>query len=249
MRRSEHEPSGIALKLMYELGIGVTDAARLTWGDVDFETRVLRLRGEELDLSAGTLRVLKEERARRAPEDDPHVILSVNARKPIPPDRLSAMLRGALIDGGLEHVTPVDVREGRLREIDWRILRTQVEENGFITPGEAAQKLGVGVAAAWNRLQFLEKWGYLVHVGRKYYAADKTPPAERMRELLYKYISENGSIGCQEAAELLNIPYRQIGYLLRTMVKKGELSTVKRGRYELPSNALPEREEGPRSGG
>ena len=153
---------------------------------------------------------------------------------------------------GAKHEVDVHRREsllGRLREIDWRILRTQVEENGFITPGEAAQKLGVGVAAAWNRLQFLEKWGYLVHVGRKYYAADKTPPAERMRELLYKYISENGSIGCQEAAELLNIPYRQIGYLLRTMVKKGELSTVKRGRYELPSNALPEREGGPRSGG
>ena len=234
MQANRQTPGGIAIWLIQQMGLRVSDVALLTWDDVDFEAGVLRLRGEELPLAVGTARILSEERARRAPGDDPHVILSPRARKPITEDRLSVLIRETLIRGGLDDLGALDIRMGMLREIDWKILRSWVDERGAITPRETGRLLGLTDNLARSRLQALERAGYLVHVGRRYYAADRTPPEDRLKEAVEAYIAEHGSISCKEAWQLLNIPPRQIGYILRRMAKDGELAASGRGRYVLP---------------
>ena len=235
MQLNRDRPGGIAIWLIQQMGLQVTEIAGLTWDDVDFAAGTLRVNGAELPLTRGAARILREERDRRGSAEDPHVVLSEKARRPVPPQRLSLLIREAMIRGGFEDTTALNIRLGQLRDIDWKVLEKWVGEHGSITPKEAARLLDVTVTPAWQRLQSMERLGYLVHIGHKYYSAEKTPSADGARSAILARAAEHGAIRCSEAAELVNIPPRQAGYLLRRMVKDGELAeTEKRGYYALP---------------
>ena len=117
----------------------------------------------------------------------------------------------------------------------WETIQDWLRTNEAVTPTAAGELIGVSAATAMNHLRRLEETGYLVHVGRKYYPAERTPPKERIKEEIFGFIAENGTICCAQAETLLGVPSRQIGYILRTMVKEGELDMVSRGRYGLPA--------------
>lgn len=236
MQREAHTPAGIALRLTRRLLLTVAEIAALTWEDVDFEAGVLRVAGRDVPMTRDVLTLLREERERRAPEDDPHVILTVRAHTPPTVNRLSVLIRESLIRGGLDDVSAADIRLGALRDRDWETVRGWIEAKGSVTPKQAAELIGTGESAAWARLRDLERLGYLVHVGRKYYSAARTPPEERLRWEIFDFLRENGTISCAQAETLLGIPSRQIGYVLRTMAKRGELAVVSWGKYGLPEN-------------
>ncbi len=237
MQREKHSPGGLALWLTRQLGLSIADITTLTWADVDLDAGVLRAGAREYPLTRSVQTILKEELALRRPEDDPHLVLSPESRRALTSDRLSVLVREALIRGGIGDLSAVDLRREFETEHQWRQVRAWLDSHGSITPGQAAELLSVSAPAAWNRLQSMERLGHLAHIGHKYYPADKTPSPERLRAELLDYISRKGSISCAEAEARFGIPSRQIGYYLRSMVKRGELDMVKRGHYALPAPA------------
>ena len=131
-------------------------------------------------------------------------------------------------------MTASDVYLRKLREADWSILKAWVDEHGYIMPADAEKLLGIRNSAAWLRLNSLTQMGYLSHIGRKYYSAEKAPSSDKLKEAIYQLIRQSGPISCKVAMEQLGVPQRQIGYILRNMVKSGELSSPSHGKYALP---------------
>ena len=234
LRQDQDSPAGIALWLIYQMGLQIQEILQLTWDNVDFEAGTLLAHDEFLAMPPDIVHILHAEHDRRMPDDDPHVILTVCSRKPPAPERLGIMIHEVLIRGGLGDMTASDVYLRKLREADWSILKAWVDEHGYIMPADAEKLLGIRNSAAWLRLNSLTQMGYLSHIGRKYYSAEKAPSSDKLKEAIYQLIRQSGPISCKVAMEQLGVPQRQIGYILRNMVKSGELSSPSHGKYALP---------------
>ena len=219
MQEKKETPEGIALWLLRQLGLQLAQIVNLTWDDIDFERNTISVEDSKKTLPQGVRRVLWEEHSRRAPDEDPHVILSPLARKPIDPRRLSVMIRTELIRGGVESITSIDVRRGQTQEVEGKLILDHVTKTGHITTKQAAELLNMTDGRARYRLKLMTEQGKLVCVGTRYYSAETTVSSERHRELILRHISEYGSIRRQDAALILNIPARQAGLLLRHMVE------------------------------
>ena len=226
MQTGKDTPAGIALWLMQQMGLQIEQIVRLIWDDVDFAKNAIRLPGGAVPMTRGVSRVLAEEKARRGPEDDPHVTLTPTTRKPIEPDRMSVMLRTALIRGGIDDLSPVDIRRGAVRDFENKQILSFVGENGFITTKQAAALLEMTDGRARHRLKMMVDGGQLVCVGIKYYPAERIVSPEKHRELIMDYIESEGSIRCQTAAHLLNLPPRQAGLVLKHMVERNFIVRV-----------------------
>ena len=229
LQSERSSPAGIALWLLQQMGLQLEEISGLTWEDIDFEASALRLHGET---------VLADEKNRRVPGDDPHVLLTPRSRKPISPDRLSIMIRDTLIRGGISSMSGVDIRRGLARDVEWKALSQWIDEHGSITPREAAGLLELSEGQAWRRLQTFSERNRLVHIGTRYYSAAQTPPVERHRELILQRAAEAGEIQCREAAELLHIPSRLAGRILKRMTEEGDLVLAENKRGYLPAGKI-----------
>lgn len=236
MQNTKDTPAGIALWLLQQLSLKIEEIVRLTWDDVDFDAGVIRVPGREETMTRGLRRVLAEELERREGGGDPHVILSPATRKPLTAGRLSVVLRTALIRGGIEGFSPVDIRRGLTREVERTLILDHVSKYGGVTAAEAAKLLDMPDTKARVRLTALVKEGRLVRVGNRWYDSAETVVPEQHEELILDYVAEHGAIVCQEAAELLGLPPRQAGRVLSRMVEQKKLVLPRKThRYVLPS--------------
>ena len=234
MQRGRGTAAGMALWMLRQMALRPEEIAALTWDDVDLDAGVLRTGGRETAMTQGVRRVLAEEKARRAAEDDPHVLLSPRSRAPMNVARLCALVREALIRGGLEGYTAAGVRQAALRERAENVLGAYVREHGFVTPRQASEALGTDRGAAWRSLRELTERGVLVCVGGRDYSAETTAPPERHPELLRAYLARAGAVSAGEAGELLGLPSRQAARVLKRLTAQGVLSAGERGVYTLP---------------
>ena len=238
-------PAGIALWLLQQLGLQLEDISNLTWDDIDFEASSLHLNGTVIPMTQSVRRVLIEEKSGRSPGDDPHVLLTPNSRRPISPDRLSILVREVLIRGGISSMSGVDIRRGLVRDVEWKALSQWIEEHGSITPREAAALLELSEGQAWRRLQTFAARNRLVHIGTRYYSAARTPPVERHSDLILQYAAKAGEIRCRDAAELLHVPSRIAGRILKRMTEDGQLVLAENRRgYLLPAQDVTSQEQG-----
>ena len=148
------------------------------------------------------------------------------------------MLREIMIRNGMDDISALDLRLGLLRKNDWDILRAWVDSHGSIVPADAARLLNLSYNTARQRLITLTREGYLVHIGHKYYAAEKATRPDELKETILHLAAEAGAISSGEAAERLGITPRSAGYLLRSMAAAGELSVPAKGRYALPDSGV-----------
>lgn len=223
MQNEKDTPAGIALWFLHQLGLTMEEIVRLTWSDVDFDAGVIRVPGREEAMTRGVRRVLAQESERRAPGDDPHVILSRATRGPMTAGRLSVVLRTALIRGGIEGFSPVDIRRGLAREVERSQILDHVSKTGSVTTTEAAKLLDIPPSKALARIEALVKDGKLVRVGNRWYDAAGTVPPERHEEIILAHVAEHGGVVCQEAAELLGLPPRHAGRVLSRLVRRGRI--------------------------
>lgn len=229
--------AGLAMWLGWQLGLQAREMIGLTWEQVDTEAGLLRLPDREVVLTSAVRRLLEEERQRRGPGEDPHVLLTEQSRKPLDLPRLSRLTRAALIRGGLEWVTLRDLKRDDSRDAgDERVLQ-RVLEQGFVSRGEASELLGLSKTATYARLRRLTELGKLVRVGGKYYLPGTVIPPERHREAILDYLSQAGFAYRQDIVDLLHIQPKQCTLVLRRMVEEGAL--VQMGQKYF----LPEREE------
>lgn len=229
--------AGLAMWLGWQLGLQAQEMISLTWKQVDFQEGILRLPDRSVSMTSAVRRILEEERRRRKPGEDPHVLLTEQSRKPLDLPRLSRITRTALIRGGLERVTLRDLRrdDGRDAE-DERVLQRALER-GFVSRGDVSELLGLSKTATYSRLRRLTELGRLVRVGGKYYLPGTVVPPEQHRETVLKYLAQEGFAYRQDIVDLLHIQPKQCTLLLHRMVEEGTLVQIGQKYF------LPQREE------
>ena len=223
MQKERSTPAGIALLLTDALAMEAEAIVRLTWDDVDFDRNTVRFDGADLPMSTALRMALVDEKARRAPGDDPHVILTPTSRRPMDASRLGTLVRAALIRGGLETLSVSDLKRGSRARDEQTLLLNYAGQHGSVSRGEAAELLGVSEGMAYRRLLALTEQGRLRRVNSRYYPADSAVPPEDYRRLVLEHAADRGFIRREEAAELLHIGKRQAARLLREMAEDGEL--------------------------
>lgn len=225
--------AGLAMWLGWQLGLQAQEMIALTWDQVDFQEGVLRLPDREMPMTSAVRRILEEEHGRRSPEEDPHVLLTEQSRKPLDLPRLSRLTRAALIRGGLERVSLRDLRrdDGRDEE-DERILQRALER-GCLSRGDVSELLGLSKTATYARLRRLTEHGKLVRVGGKYYLPGTVVPPEKHREAILGYLAEAGFAYRQDIVDLLHIQPKQCTLVLHRMVEEGALVQLGQ-KYYLP---------------
>lgn len=225
--------AGLALWLGWQLGLQAQEMIALTWDQVDFNESLLRLPDREVVMTSAVRRLLEEERQRRKPQEDPHVLLTEQSRKPLDLPRLSRLTRTALIRGGLERVTLRDLKrdDGRNAE-DERVLQ-RVLEQGFVSRGNVSELLGLSKTATYARLRRLTELGKLIRVGGKYYLPGTVVPPEQHREAILEYLAQAGFAYRQDIVDLLHIQPKQCTLVLHRMVEEGLLIQLGQ-KYFLP---------------
>ena len=226
-------PVGLALWMSWKLGMQAREIVDLTWNQVDLDRGIIYLPDREVAMGVTLRRLLRSAWNRRAPGEDPHVLLAPKSRRPIDQPRLSKMVRTALIRGGMEHTGLGDLCRQERRESEDTRLLTYAVEQGTISRREAMALLGLSKVAAYERLRSLTEQGKLVRVGAKYYPAGQVVPPEEQYGVIRAFLSQSGPAYRQDLAELLHIGDRQCALILRHMVEDGRLVRVGQ-RYSLP---------------
>lgn len=236
MQAEQDSPAGISLWLSHRVGLSTEEIVSLTWAQVDFAANVIRLPDRDEPLSNAVTRILKAEHERRAPDDDPHVILTPRTRKPITVARLSTMVRTILIRGGVETQSLRDLRRDSALEGEKRKLLDYAATHGSISRAEAIALLGLSEGKVYSRLNALTFTGELVRINFRYYPAGTVVLPEQQSEAIKAYLAENGSAYCSDIAELLHIGKRPTARLLKRMVERGELALLRREKRYLLNN-------------
>lgn len=225
--------AGLAMWLSWQMGLQAQEMTALTWEDVDFQRGMIRLPDREAEMTSAVRRLLEEERRRRAPGEDPHLLLTERSRRPMDLPRLSRITRAALIRGGLERLTLRDLKRDDARDLeDERILQRVLEE-GAVSRGEVSELLGFSKTATYTRLRRLTEHGRLVRVGAKYYLPGTVVPPERHREAIVQYLAQAGFAYRQDIVDLLHIQPKQCTLVLRRLVEEGTLVQIGQ-KYFLP---------------
>ena len=225
--------AGLAMWLAWQLGLQGQEMIALTWEQVDLETGILRLPDREVALTSAVRRLLEEERRRRAPGEDSHVLLTEQSRKPLDLPRLSRLVRTVLIRGGLEQTSLRDLRKNDGRELEDNLILQMVLEKNSISRKDVSELLGFSKTATYTRLRRLTEQKRLVRVGGKYYLPGTVVPPELHRETILEYLAQAGFAYRQDVVDLLRIQPKQCSLVLRHMVEEGELLQVGQ-RYFLP---------------
>lgn len=234
LQAERNTPAGLALWLAWQMGLQAQEIVSLVWDQIDFARNLIKLPDREIPLTNAVRRLLEDIQRRRVPEDDPHVLLTEQSRRPVDLPRLSRMTRAALIRGGMEHILLRDLRKNEDRESgDSRILEKVLEE-GPVSRGDVMDLLGLSKTAAHARLRRLTEQKKLVRVGGKYYLPGTVVPPERHLAVIRAYLERAGFAYRQDIAELLHIQPKQCTLVLRRLVEVGEL--VQSGqKYALPT--------------
>ena len=228
-------PAGIALWLVCRCGLQSEEAVALTWEQVDFDRGVLCLGDREAAMDAEVCDILRAERARRAPEDDSHVILTPRSRKPLTAARLSTMVQTLLVRGSVDGASLRVLRSGGERVRERARILAFVEQHGSISRAECAGLLGVSNWVAYRRLSDLVFDGALVTVSNRCYGAGTAVTPEQQRAAVLSLLAKKGSADCDEVAALLHTGKRPAARLLKSMVERGEVRYIRgEKRYALP---------------
>lgn len=228
LQSNKDTPEGIALWLSWQMDLISREIVELTWDQVDFAANELRLPTRTLPMTKAVSGILHNERAKRTPDDDPHVILTPKSRKPVDVARISAMVRTLLVRGGIETKSLSVMRANANMRRDKQELMAFAREKGCVTIKSTMERFGYTESAAHNRLHALVEDGELTHVSSGYYPSDRVVPPEKHAQAVLSYIGAQGVAYCADIAELLHIGKRPTAKLLTALVREGKL-TLERG--------------------
>lgn len=219
-------PEGLAIWLVWQLGMTLEDIVSLTWEQVNFEEKTICVGAGQVPMGAVLERRLRQLRESRSEDADPHVLLSPKAQRAFRADRLSRIVGDVLIKYGLEDVALPKLGSMKEQQKKTDSLMQHVKENGYITVVDAAEILQASQLSARNQLKKLVQYGLLTAIGFRYYSTDTVIPPERQEEVVIRYIKENGGARRKDLAELLGIEERQCAFILKTFIKEGKLSQL-----------------------
>lgn len=226
---------GIALWMTQKAGMSVEDVSRLTWDQIDLRKGVIHLDSGDVKILPEVKEVLRDEKERRKPEDDTHVVLSKSVRMPMAPSALIPRINALLEKNGLPvaNMGALTLRD-RIEKEKEQILQ-YAQEKGVISIGDVKRLLDSKPFTAYSRVGDLVEAGLLERSGRRYYPVGKVVPKERQPEAIIQYLEGHETATEKEVAEYLHISGAAAERLLRNMVASGKLVMIRQGkRYLLP---------------
>lgn len=212
---------GVALRLIWLLGLSPTVIRELRWDAVDWERRTLTADGETHTLPEELLGFLQEleQKNRRWSE---YLLISDRAHGTVDRAHLSRMVRAALIRGGCPQVTVRDLRR------DWEIrtrwaapVQTYLERHKHMTRGEAASLLAVPQEQAARVLGWMLKRGMIVRAGHSYYLPGTVVPPEQQEAVVLAYLANHSGCRCGELGALLGLERKHCLTVLEKFQKRG----------------------------
>ena len=225
--------AGLALSLSWYMDIQMKDMITLTWDQVDFEKKILRLNEKELAIPQPVLECLLLEKEKRGEDEDPHVLLSKSSRKPLDMPYLSKQLRTVLIRGGIERVSFRSFQHASKKEAEkQKILALAKSKRGLVRQ-DVMNLLGVSKEIARDRLQELVEEEKLILVFYKYYLPDTVLPKGKMEEAIRIHLEKEGTAALNDLCSLLGLEKRQCSRILKRMVQDNKLNH-KGKYYSLP---------------
>jgi len=228
--------AGIALWLIWKQSMPVQEIAKLTWNQVDFKANtIIRASGKYRNMDSTVSKLLKELYDSRTPDMDPHVLLTPKAKTPFHSDRLSVVVRTALIRGGLESVHAASLANLKNTEDNEDIVLHYLQENPFITYKQVLSECHVTPCIAQDLLRRLLDQKKLVRVGARYYLPGTVVPPEEHYAKIRAYLEENGSSTASEISKILGTERRACSWILHKAVQQGKL-ILKNKTYMLPEN-------------
>ena len=232
IKEEETSSEGLALWMVWKLKLTVREIAALTWDQVDLVKGRINLEDRKVKVGGDFLMKLKTVKAERAPDSDPHVILSPRAQKGYEEARLSRVLRNALIRGGVDITLKDALNDVRRKNEDYAVVEF-VAKRGSTTKMEIMKELQLTQMQAYCRLERLFEAGELVKVGRKIYMPGTVVGPEEQYEVIRAYLETMGGALRGDLADLLHVSGNQCGVILRDLVKEGKLKR-KGYVYSLP---------------
>ena len=224
--------AGLALWMIWELGIEARESIALTWDQVDFDAEVLLLPDRSVPMDRELKRRLSALRRSRSPDADPHVLLTPKTMQPYDSFGISRAIRAALVRGGADG-TLQDLRSRQEREREEALVLRCAGERGGISRREAAELLRSEENTAGRCLRRLVGENRLVRIGAKYYLQGAVVSPEDQYAVISEYLKKSGTAFRKDLAELLRIEGRPCGWILHRLVEQGKL--IKTGQhYSLP---------------
>jgi integrase/DNA-binding Lrp family transcriptional regulator len=222
IREEGTSPEGLALWMAWKMGIPVQDIATLTWDQVDLVKGSIKLPDRKVKTGSQFLAKLKAVKAERAPDSDPHVLLTPRAQNGFIAHRLSRVLRDALIRGGVD-ITLKDILDDAKRKSDDSAVVEVVAKYGSVTQKEIMEELHLTPTQVYYRIERLIEEGELVKVGRRIYIPGTVVAPDEQYEVIRAYLEAMGGALRGDLAELLHVSGNQCGVILRALVKEGKL--------------------------
>ena len=155
----------ITLQLGWELGLPLMEIVSLTWNQVDFEKKELQIGESVYALSATLIQILQEAYSNSISSEDAHILLTPRSKQPFAKDRLSKVVRNAMVRGGLEEIQFARLSHVSLKKARLEKIYSYIEKNGYINKKQVAALWGVSLIIAQNNLHEMAEQGLLVRKG------------------------------------------------------------------------------------
>lgn len=221
---------GLAIRLVWQGGLKVSEAAELTWERVDINTNSIHLPRGAVSLPLSLTELLRPLKEQADPMEN--VLLTPRSRRPMGIDRISRMVRAALIQAGLDNVTLVGLWAAHNHGGGEEAILDYVARNGSITRQKVVEQFGGTKSAAYENLTRLVQRGELVRLGHRYYLIGTVIAPKDQYAVIRDYLQEMGFAYRQDIARILNIDPRQCSFVLKTLLDEGKLTRDKQ-RYML----------------
>lgn len=222
--KAEGVPLGLAIWLAWKHDMSLDGIIVLTWDQIDLDMRILHLPSGYVFIDDTLEELLRKAQEIRDPAGLPYVVLSPKAKNQFRRDRLSRVMREALVHGGIEDACVVDLKTVNRRKKNEDIILQYLEKEKCITMKEAKEILRAsGDNLPYECLLRLREQGKLTLVGARYYLAGTVVPPELQYETICAHLKEKGSARLGELAELLGIEVKPCLWILRCLAKEGKL--------------------------
>lgn len=219
-------PAGVALWLAYSAGLQYKEIAALTWQQVDLEHSMLRLADRDVAINDEVTHLLRECSKRRRCEEAAQVILSPQARKPMPLERLCKLTRELLVQGGMDNMLPKALREENERQmkedLKQRILLYIAQHDG-ITSEQCSDIFDITKQNAQSCLNELLSEKKVERDRGFYLTIGKGTIAQQRKSLIKDYIARHDACTANEISESLGMSPRMIQRAIKPMIEQGEI--------------------------
>jgi Mn-dependent DtxR family transcriptional regulator len=213
---------GLALWMAWKLEMPAQEIVALTWDQVDLVKGIIKLQKRNVKIGGEFLTRLKTVKGERAPDSDPHILLTPRAQKGFDAMRLSRVMRNALIRGGVD-MTLQDILNAKKRNYtDYPIVKI-VEKYGSATRNKIMKELSLSQSQFYTRTERLVERGELVRVGQKLYLPGTVVAPEEQYEVIRAHLETVPGAVRGDLAKLLHVSGNQCSVILKALVEEGKL--------------------------